>query len=121
MDHALTRREPIEAFVPLNDEPRRKGGRKKGTPNRPKMLLADNTAEPAPEVDAPPTCPTCSQRVVIMSLDLARELTRASRDKILESEGEVMSALALADTLYLAARFDGYCSLSCWRKKRAEG
>lgn len=123
MDHAITRRQadPIEAFVPLDSDPSpRKGGRKKGTPNRPKQVEGGDSAD-APVPPSEGFLCACGMRTCPMSADLARELVRASRDKILESQGEVMSAIALADTLYLAARFDGYCSLACWRAKRAAG
>jgi predicted AAA+ superfamily ATPase len=58
-------------------------------------------------------CPGCSKQTAPISLELLHGLLRVARDRLLE-EGS-----ATFDVLYLAARGEGYCSLTCWRVNAA--
>lgn len=116
----------IEGFVPLPspDAPvRKKPGRKPGWNKKP--LALDKFDPAALRVPGPKSgqCEVCGGALAAMSLELVQELVRAARDRLLEQvdKPELQAAIAQSDTLYLAARLDGLCSLGCWRKKSAAG
>jgi hypothetical protein len=82
--------------------PRKKPGPKPGS----RRLL------PVPQEKEEGQCPCCARTAAPIGLELLRELVRSARDRLLDDE----SNEAKHDLLYLAARLDGYCSLTCWRK-----
>lgn len=61
-----------------------------------------------------PHCAGCARGLQPMTLDLADELVRMARDRMLE-----LLHPPTVDILFLAARLDGYCSIGCWRKHGA--
>lgn len=85
--------------------------RKKPGP-KPKAKHVD---KPSPE---PGHCPECQQPSTPLSFELCKELVKSSRDRQTETEAEQRGKAAEVDLLYLAARFDGFCSLVCWRKNQ---
>lgn len=66
--------------------------------------------KPPPVPSAPLVCQGCSKAVAPLQLDMIAELVRIARDRMAETESD-----GRTDVLFLAARVDGYCSLSCWR------
>jgi hypothetical protein len=103
---------------PEEPPPPRRGGRKKGAPNKPKVTdevdLMDLT-EALREMTEARKCHGCQRQMTPMTWDLTRELVRSSRDRMADSDPETRGKLAETDLLYLGARLDGYCSLSCYR------
>ena len=109
----------IQAFVPLPDE-RRKPGRKPGWKKPPAESTEQQLAKQEPTARAEliamrTTCPGCSHDTTGLDLAVTRELVRSSRDRLDGAPQEVRAHIAETDMLYLAARLDGYCSLSCWK------
>jgi hypothetical protein len=86
--------EPIFATVP-----RKKPGPRKGWKKLPPPVMEEREEG---------HCPGCKQPTVPISFEVVKELVKIARDR--GPEG------AEHDLLYLAARLDGYCSLTCWRK-----
>lgn len=114
---------PIEGFVPLalppsDPTPARRTGWPKGKPRGTKKkpgAIAETFDVSQLRKGSPGHCEVCGKEVAALSIELIRELVRSSRDRIQES-GNGGPQVAITDTLYLAARFDGYCSLTCWRR-----
>lgn len=97
--------EPIIGYVPpTTPPPRRKPGRPPRTaPTPPKVLTK-----------AEPHCAGCARGLPPVTLELADELIRMARDRMLE-----LLHPPTIDILFLAARLDGYCSIGCWRQHGA--
>ena len=97
---------------------RRRGGRPKGQKNKPREL-PELSREMVRIAADDGTCAVCGVTVSPLTLDLVRELVRAARDRVQEVHVESAPQSAVTDTLYLAARFDGLCSIGCWRVRMA--
>lgn len=95
--------DPIIGYVP---PPRRKPGRPPKAPSEP--------PPPKAAANAPPHCGGCARGLQPVTLDLADELIRVARDRMLE-----LGQPPTIDILFLAARLDGYCSIGCWRQHGA--
>ena len=103
---------PIHGFVPsdppssTNVPPTKRTGWPKGKPRgpRPKVGLV------ALPKDGEPACRLCGRAIAPLTLPVVEELLRIARDRI--NEGVSTET----DVLYLAARADSYCGLTCWRK-----
>ena len=96
--------DPIHGYVPLEPPtdapPRRKPGPK------PKNALQ---SPPPASTPSPYHCQGCARTLTPFTLELADELVRVARDRMLETLQP-----PTVDVLYLAARLDGYCSIGCW-------
>jgi hypothetical protein len=93
--------------APTDAPPRRKPGPK------PKNALQFPPPVPASTPSAF-HCQGCARALQPFSLDLADELIRVARDRMLETREP-----PTVDILFLASRLDGYCSIGCWRQHGA--
>ena len=102
---------PIYAHVPSEPPPGPTDAppRKKPGP-KPKNALQ---FPPPPGTPPPPRsgfhCQGCARALQPFTIELADELIRVARDRMLETQQQ-----PTVDVLFLAARLDGYCSIGCW-------
>lgn len=110
---------PTGDAVGAEEAPKRRGGRRKGTRNKPKMPLDQFDAAKLRVGGrvAGCCCPTCGIETPGLSMELVRELVRSARDRAGALPEAARGAIAEVDLSYLAARLDGYCALSCWQRR----
>lgn len=94
--------------APTDAPPRRKPGRP------PRNALQFPTPPPPASKPSAFHCLGCARALQPFSLELADELVRVARDRMLET-----GQAPVVDVLFLASRLDGYCSLGCWKEHGA--
>jgi hypothetical protein len=119
----------IAGYVPLapdteqsmgtDEQAKKRVGWPKGKPRgKPKAAPVDTFDRGALRTEEPSAsaCPGCGKEAVTaLDLGMVRELVRSARDRLDGASPELRAHSSEADVLYLAARLDGYCSLTCWR------
>lgn len=100
--------DPIHGYVPVEPPTEAPPRRKPGRPPR-NALQSPPPGAAGASTTNPFRCQGCARTLAPFTLELADELVRVARDRMLETQQQPM-----VDMLYLAARIDGYCSIGCW-------